>query len=46
MAEELVAKGVVQTVLASFGCSVVDNEMPGCSGREWVWHSLFVSVNQ
>lgn len=44
--ERIVAKGVVQTVLASFGRSVEDNEMPGCSGWEQAWHSPLVPVIQ
>lgn len=40
-------EGAVQTVVASsFGCSAVDNEMPGCSRWERVWHFLPASVNQ
>ena len=40
-------EGAVQIVVASsFGRSAVDNEMPGCSRWERVWHFPPASVSQ
>ena len=43
---ELVEEAVQTVVASSFGRSAVDNEMPGCSRWERVWHFLPASVNQ